>query len=150
MGADVIVGFPGESDADFRETHEFINSLPLAYLHVFSFSVRPGTEAVGLNPHAFVAAGVIRDRARALRELSRRKAAEFRVSQAGRKKRAITLARGGLDWTEALTSNYLKVRVPGRHAANLWFEAEVATEVQAENTEVVAAREEEVSVSLRE
>jgi threonylcarbamoyladenosine tRNA methylthiotransferase MtaB len=149
IGADVIVGFPGESDADFRETYEFIQSLPLAYLHVFSFSVRPGTEAAGLNPDTFVAAGVIRDRARALRELSLRKAAEFRASQVGRKKRAITLARGGLDWTEALTSNYLKVRVPGRHAANLWFEAEVATEVQAENTEVVAAREEEVSVSLR-
>jgi threonylcarbamoyladenosine tRNA methylthiotransferase MtaB len=134
IGADLIVGFPGESDGDFHQTYEFIDSLPLAYLHVFSFSARPGTDATRADPKSFTGGAVIRDRARRLRELSVRKAADFRASQAGRKMRAITLARLGPDSTEALTSNYLKVRIPGRHAANLWFDAEVAAEALAERT----------------
>ena len=72
------------------------------------------------------------ERARAIRELSRRKAADFRTSQVGRNMRAITLARGGSDWTEALTSNYLKVRVPGCHEANLWIDVEVGSEPAAQ------------------
>jgi threonylcarbamoyladenosine tRNA methylthiotransferase MtaB len=131
IGADVIVGFPGETDDGFRTTYDFIEALPLTYLHVFSFSIRPGTAAAQLEGP--VAASVIRDRARALRSLSQRKAAQFRSSQHGRVVRAITLARGGTDWTEALTSNYLRVRVPGRHHANLWFQAEIiASEVSGE------------------
>jgi threonylcarbamoyladenosine tRNA methylthiotransferase MtaB len=126
IGADVIVGFPGETDDDFRATYDLIESLPLTYLHVFSFSVRPGTEAAQLDLP--VAAPVIRDRARALRSLSQQKVNQFRASQNGRTLRAITLARGGADWTEALTGNYLKVRVPGRHSANRWFEAEISAE----------------------
>jgi threonylcarbamoyladenosine tRNA methylthiotransferase MtaB len=150
IGADVIVGFPGESDGDFLETYEFISSLPLAYLHVFSFSVRPGTEAADLKPETFISATVIRGRAGALRELSRQKAAAFRASQAGRKMRAITLARGGPDWTEALTSNYLKVRVPGRHAANLWFDAEVTAEFPGQTlAEAVVVQKETAAVSFR-
>ena len=129
IGADVIVGFPGESDDDFRTTYEFIESLPLTYLHVFSFSSRPGTKAADLG--AQVNSAVIRERARTLRLLSQRKSAEFRASQAGRKLRVITLARFGPDWTEALTSNYLKVRIAGRHAANLWCEAEIMADESA-------------------
>ena len=132
IGADVIVGFPGESDEDFRITCEFIEALPLTYLHVFSFSIRPGTKAANLD--APVDLAVIRDRARRLRLLSQRKAAGFRASQAGRKLRAITLARSGSDWTEGLTSNYLKVRLAGRHAANLWCEAEITAESAFGNT----------------
>jgi threonylcarbamoyladenosine tRNA methylthiotransferase MtaB len=150
IGADVIVGFPGESDEDFRETYEFIDSLPLAYLHVFSFSARPGTEAAGLDSGASVAAGVIRDRARTLRQLSREKATDFRASQVGRKMRAITLDRGGPDWTEALTSHYLKVRVAGRHPANLWVDVEVAAEASVEPTpETSVAGEEAAALTLR-
>ena len=135
IGADVIVGFPGETGEDFRTTYEFIEALPLTYLHVFSFSSRPGTKAADFGLP--IEAAVIRDRARALRSLSQRKAAEFRASQDGRRLRAITLARVGADWTEALTSNYLKVRVPGRRAANLWCEAEIsADEVAAGNGEL--------------
>ena len=99
----------------------------MTYLHVFSFSARPGTKAAEFDA-SLVAAPVIRDRARALRALSQRKVAEFRAAQSGRRIRAITLARGGTDWTEALTSNYLKVRIAGRHSANLWFEAEIFAE----------------------
>lgn len=134
IGADVIAGFPGESDEDFRTTYEFVKRLPLTYLHVFSFSSRPGTEAAHLD--SLVAGELIRDRARALRSLGQSKAAEFRLSQEGRKLRAITLARSGRDWTEALTSNYLKVKIAGRHAANIWFEAEIMKdESTSEKTE---------------
>jgi threonylcarbamoyladenosine tRNA methylthiotransferase MtaB len=129
IGADVIVGFPGETDEDFRMTHDFIEALPVTYLHVFSFSSRPGTKAADSN--ASVDPAVIRERAHALRALSQRKATEFRASQQGRKVRAITLARGGADWTEALTSNYLKVKVPGHLAANLWCEAEISLDERA-------------------
>src|SRR5208282_584863 len=65
IGADVIVGFPGETEEEFQATVEFIERLPFTYLHVFSFSERPGTEAAKLPdrvPH-----GAIRERARNLR-----------------------------------------------------------------------------------
>jgi threonylcarbamoyladenosine tRNA methylthiotransferase MtaB len=118
IGADVIVGFPGETDDDFRNTLEFIEDLPFTYLHIFSFSARPGT--AGANLSGAVASQTIRERARALRALGEEKSAAFRGSQAGRILRALTLARVKDDWTEALTGNYLKVRIAGRHAANQW------------------------------
>ena len=120
IGADVIVGFPGETDADFDATAQFIADLPFTYLHVFSFSERPGTGAANLGER--VPAPVIRERARALRALAEQKSAAFRAAQAGRPLRALTLARSGDDWTETLTGNYLKVRIPGRHPANEWHE----------------------------
>jgi threonylcarbamoyladenosine tRNA methylthiotransferase MtaB len=123
VGADVIVGFPGETDEDFRATAEFVERLPFTYLHVFSFSARPGTKAAGLGES--VPAHVIRDRARELRALGEKKSAAFRASHAGRTLRALTLARNGDNWTEALTGNYLKVRIEGRHPANEWHEAYV-------------------------
>ena len=125
IGADVIVGFPGESDDDFRATSEFIARLPLTYLHVFSFSARPDTKAAGLGGE--VPAQTIRERARALRLLSEEKSAAFRASQAGRNLRALTLARSCEDWTEALTGNYLKVRIAGRHPANEWHEVRIVS-----------------------
>ncbi len=118
VGADVIVGFPGETEADFRATFDCIERLPLTYLHVFSFSERPGTAAATLSDQIPLA--TIRERARALRELGLRKSEAFRASQSGRALRALTLARGGDAWTEALTGNYLKVRIAGRHPANQW------------------------------
>lgn len=124
IGADVIAGFPGESDNDFSTTYEFIKELPLTYLHVFSFSARPGTKAASLD--GAIPANVIRERARELRALGQRKGAEFRESLAGRRFRALTLARGGEGWTETLTGNYLKVRVAGRHPANEWHEVRIS------------------------
>jgi threonylcarbamoyladenosine tRNA methylthiotransferase MtaB len=120
IGADVIVGFPGESEADFQATADFIERLPFTYLHVFSFSERPGTVAEKLGER--IKAPVIRERARHLRAVSDKKNAEFRASQSGRATRALTLARTGDIWTEALTGNYLKIRVGGRYASNQWVE----------------------------
>jgi threonylcarbamoyladenosine tRNA methylthiotransferase MtaB len=126
IGADVIVGFPGETDEDFRQTFRFIEGLPFTYLHVFSFSTRPGTEACEIGEA--VPAKVIRERARALRNLSGQKAAAFRKLLEGRSVWALTLARTGDDWTEALTVNYLKVRLAGQYAPNEWHEIRVPRE----------------------
>jgi threonylcarbamoyladenosine tRNA methylthiotransferase MtaB len=123
IGADVIVGFPGETRDDFEITVAFVSDLPFTYLHVFSFSARPGTRAERLGDQ--VPAAEIRERARALRALGEQKIAGFRASQAGKILRALTLARSGDDWTEALTRNYLKLRIPGRHPANEWHQASV-------------------------
>jgi threonylcarbamoyladenosine tRNA methylthiotransferase MtaB len=139
IGADVIAGFPGETHEDFAATFDFIARLPFTYLHVFSFSERPGTKAADLG--APVSLAVTRDRARALRALGQQQAAAFRELQAGRNVRALTLARGGDAWTEALTGNYLKVRVEGRWPANIWCEARMSSAQEvAEREEVLSSR----------
>ena len=124
IGADVIVGFPGETEEDFQVTEDLIEQLPFTYLHVFSFSERPGTKAEKLENR--VPQEAIRDRARKLRARSLTKAGAFRASQAGRSMPALTLARTGgslnESWTEALTGNYLKVRIAGHLPANGWYE----------------------------
>ena len=129
IGADIVAGFPGETEADFEATLAFVARLPFTYLHVFSFSARPGTEGGKLG--CVVPAAAIRERARALRALGEQKSAGFRASQAGRTMRALTLSRGRDDWTEALTANYLKVRIAGRHPANQWREVQIAADAQA-------------------
>jgi threonylcarbamoyladenosine tRNA methylthiotransferase MtaB len=144
IGADVIVGFPGESAEDFRATRGLIEALPFTYLHVFSFSARPGTGAEALGEK--VNENTIHERARALRALGRVKGAEFRASQSrvGRVVRALTLARKGDGYTEALTANYLKVRIAGEWPANQWFEVplpleETVTASAVQANEVLAA-----------
>jgi threonylcarbamoyladenosine tRNA methylthiotransferase MtaB len=139
IGADVIAGFPGETDEDFNATFDFIARLPFTYLHVFSFSARPGTKAADLG--ALVSLAVTRDRARALRTVGQQKATAFRELQARRTLRALTLARGGDTWTEALTGNYLKVRVEGRRPANQWCEARIdSAQELAEREAVLSSR----------
>jgi threonylcarbamoyladenosine tRNA methylthiotransferase MtaB len=137
IGADVIAGFPGETDEDFRATFEFIECLPFTYLHIFSFSARPGTKAADLG--APVPAAITRERTRALRALGLRKAAAFRKLQEGRSLPALTLKKGGDTWTEALTDNYLKVRLVGRLPANIWCEARISVEQDDGRAELAAA-----------
>jgi threonylcarbamoyladenosine tRNA methylthiotransferase MtaB len=122
IGADVIAGFPGETEDDHAATLAFIERLPFTYLHVFSFSARPGTLAAALPGQ--VPAFVIKRRARQLRALSEVKAAAFRQSQLGRPLRVLTLRRGAQDGntTPALSSNYLKLRIPGIYSPNMWAE----------------------------
>lgn len=129
IGADVIVGFPGEADEDFRATCDFIERLPFTYLHVFSFSARPGTAAQERTNA--VAQSLIRERARELRALGQKKSVEFRATQVGRIVRALTLNRRGEDWTEALTGNYLKVRIAGVHPANEWHDVRITADASS-------------------
>jgi threonylcarbamoyladenosine tRNA methylthiotransferase MtaB len=115
IGADVIAGFPGETEKDHQATLALIERLPLTYLHVFSFSARPGTPAAHLQDR--VPDQVITRRARELRSLGERKKAEFQTAQIGRAARVLTLNRGGNNangsWTRAISSNFLNVNVPG-------------------------------------
>jgi threonylcarbamoyladenosine tRNA methylthiotransferase MtaB len=116
IGADVMVGFPGESDHDFEQTRAFIERLPFTYLHVFTYSSRPGTPSAEMPMQVPVQAA--RERNRVLRELAARKKQAFMQSFVGRNLEAITLTRFDGLATEALSDNFLKVQVTGRHAAN--------------------------------
>jgi threonylcarbamoyladenosine tRNA methylthiotransferase MtaB len=126
IGADVITGFPGETEAEHAATINFIESLPFTYLHVFSFSKRPGTKAATLSNE--VPGFVIKRRARELRALGETKSAAFRQSQIGRTLRVLTLRPDedpSANTTPALSSNYLRVRIDGALSANLWLDVKV-------------------------
>jgi threonylcarbamoyladenosine tRNA methylthiotransferase MtaB len=116
IGADVMVGFPGESDDDFEQTRSLIERLPFTYLHVFTYSSRPGTPSAEMPEQ--VPVQIARERNRVLRELAAEKKRAFMESFVGREVEAITLTHYDGEFTEALTDNYLKVRVRGRHEAN--------------------------------
>jgi threonylcarbamoyladenosine tRNA methylthiotransferase MtaB len=119
IGADVMAGFPGETEEDHNATLDFIAHLPFTYLHVFSFSARPGTAAAVLA--GGVPPPVIKRRARELRALAAEKAGAFRAAQEGRTHRVLTLHRQGELWTAAISGNYLTVRVAGHWPANQWM-----------------------------
>jgi threonylcarbamoyladenosine tRNA methylthiotransferase MtaB len=109
LGADVIVGFPGETDALFAEAYEFIAASPLNYLHVFSWSPRPGTPASNLPGR--VRPELIRERSARLRGLGRELSLRFRKGFEGRVLDAVALGpdREGRD--RVLTGNYIDVRL---------------------------------------
>jgi threonylcarbamoyladenosine tRNA methylthiotransferase MtaB len=135
IGADVMVGFPGETDELFEESRSFIEHLPFTYLHVFTYSSRPGTPSAAMPDQ--VPVHVARERNRVLRELAAEKNIEFRRKFLGRTLDVITLQTGDDDWTEALSDNYLKIRLAGRHEANQILTAEIA-EVRDEELVAVA------------
>jgi threonylcarbamoyladenosine tRNA methylthiotransferase MtaB len=129
IGVDIITGFPGESEADHAATLAFIERLPFTYLHVFSFSKRPGTKAASLSSE--VPGATIKRRARELRALGEVKSAAFRQSQLGRTLRVLTLRLGDdpdSGTTPALSSNYLKLRVSGNYPANNWCDVLISGE----------------------
>lgn len=111
LGADIIVGFPGETDADHAATVALVERLPFTYLHVFPFSLRPGTAAERLGGR--VDPRVASDRARQLREMAARKAADYRASRAGGLA-DVVVVRGGptASEREGVTEDYLTV-LPG-------------------------------------
>lgn len=108
LGADVIVGFPGETDADFEETFRFLEHSPLTYFHVFSFSPRPGTIA---SSWPQVEDKVKSERSALLRKLSKEKNMRFRRFFLGRELDAVVIKKEKRG-AQVLTSNYLSVFVP--------------------------------------
>jgi len=114
IGTDVIVGFPGESDAQFAATARLLESLPIAYAHVFPYSDRPGTVAAALDSK--VDGNVIRDRARVVRDIAASKSREFRRDQVGRAIKALTVD----DGASVVTGNYLKVQISNPQPRNSW------------------------------
>jgi threonylcarbamoyladenosine tRNA methylthiotransferase MtaB len=122
IGADVIAGFPGETEEEHAATLRFVEERPFTYLHVFSYSLRPGTRAATLSGH--LPGTIIKRRARELRALGEAKAARFRQSQIGRTLRVLTLHRDAEDLSEtpALSGNYLSVRIPVALPHNQWLD----------------------------
>ena len=130
VGADVMVGFPDESDAEFEETAALIRELPFGYLHLFPFSPRPGTLGWALHAERPVAGKVVEERMLALRALAAEKMHAHRSRFVGRELEAITLhtpralaARGR---TSALTENFLAVEMEGGLTANRLVRVRVA------------------------
>jgi threonylcarbamoyladenosine tRNA methylthiotransferase MtaB len=127
IGADVMAGFPGETDAQFEATRRFIADLPFTYLHVFTYSPRPGTPAAAMPNQ--VPPQVARERNKILHDLAAEKKLAFMQSFVGKQLQAITLntAHHGRDgeFTAALTDNYQKLFVKGRMEANRWIAAQI-------------------------
>jgi threonylcarbamoyladenosine tRNA methylthiotransferase MtaB len=117
IGADVMVGFPGETDADFEESRQFIESLPFTYLHVFTYSGRPGTPAAEMPDQ--VAMPLRKQRNRVLRELAAAKNLEFRRSFSGKRLSVVTLEES------AISDNYLKVELAQYRRPNQIIEVEI-------------------------
>ena len=123
IGADVMVGFPGETEADFEETRLLVQELPFTYLHVFTYSSRPGTPAAALRNQ--VPVQIARERNRILRDLGAEKKLAFMRSFVGHTVEAITLDVFDGESNEALTDNYLKLCLTGHHEPNRWVKARV-------------------------
>ena len=119
IGADVMTGFPGETAEEFEENRSFIESLPFTYLHVFTYSERPGTPAAASLDQ--VPIETRKERNRILRELAARKNLEFRRRMIGRTLSVVTLAEG------ALSDNFLKVELGTPRPANQLINVQIGS-----------------------
>jgi threonylcarbamoyladenosine tRNA methylthiotransferase MtaB len=122
VGADVMVGFPGETDSEFEDTTALVRALPFGYLHLFPFSPRPGTRGWALYAEHPVAAAVVDERMAELRALAAEKTQAHRESFVGLEIEALTLHTppdlAGRGVTAMLTENFLPVELAGRLEAN--------------------------------
>ena len=110
IGVDVIVGFPGETDALFLETYNYLNELDISYLHVFTYSERPNTEAVEMD--GVVPLKVRSKRSKMLRGLSVKKRRAFYESQLGNKLTVLFESENKEGFIHGFTENYVKVKAP--------------------------------------
>jgi threonylcarbamoyladenosine tRNA methylthiotransferase MtaB len=126
IGADVMVGFPGETDALFEESFRFIAEQPFTYLHLFPFSARPGTAAWGLARETPVGGEAVRERMARLRGLMEEKHAAFRQRMGKGRLSVVTLKSSAAcrqrNVTPVLSDNFLHVEIDGRFSPNqmLW------------------------------
>ena len=112
IGADVIVGFPGETEEEFMKTYNFIKSLDLSYLHVFTYSERDNTEAVGLNN--VVPSNVRSKRSKLLRALSVKLKRKFYMSQLGTTKNVLFEPENRNGFIYGFSTNYVRIKTPWR------------------------------------
>ncbi|RPD42478.1 tRNA (N(6)-L-threonylcarbamoyladenosine(37)-C(2))-methylthiotransferase MtaB [Chitinophaga barathri] len=112
IGVDVIVGFPAESDAHFRETYDFLHDLDVSYLHVFTYSERDNTHALGIKP--VVPVQVRHERNKALRNLSHKKLQYFTEQHLGQTRKVLFERHSKDGIMEGYTDNYIKVTTPVR------------------------------------
>jgi threonylcarbamoyladenosine tRNA methylthiotransferase MtaB len=108
LGADIISGFPGESDDDFAAMYDFLEKSPLTYFHVFAYSPRPHTPA---ETWPQVEEHLKRERSALLRTLSEEKRRAFRLSFLGQELEGVVVKKNDAG-AEVLTSNYIDVNVP--------------------------------------
>lgn len=127
LGTDVIVGFPGETEREFENSYHFLESLPLAYLHVFPFSPREGTPAAAMPGHLHPS--VIRERAKTLRRLSELKRRAYYRSFLGKELLVLVQGKSADGMLSGLSRNYMQVTMAGD-------ESLMNTEVAVEVTEV--------------
>ncbi|MEY4458988.1 MAG: tRNA ((6)-L-threonylcarbamoyladenosine(37)-C(2))-methylthiotransferase MtaB, partial [Bacteroidota bacterium] len=117
IGVDVIVGSPGETEAYFQESFEFIHSLDISYLHVFTYSERAATKALDIKPVVPIA--VRNERNKILRNLSYQKLQYFTEAHRGETRKVLfesvkKTADGGIEMLEGYTDNYIRVTTPYR------------------------------------
>ncbi|GGG99780.1 tRNA (N(6)-L-threonylcarbamoyladenosine(37)-C(2))-methylthiotransferase MtaB [Polaribacter pacificus] len=110
IGVDVIVGFPGETDEHFLETYNYLNDLNISYLHVFTYSERPNTEAVNMD--GVVPKKVRSKRSKMLRGLSVKKRRAFYESQIGSSRTVLFESENKEGYIHGFTENYVKVKAP--------------------------------------
>ena len=108
IGADVIVGFPGESDEEFKKTMDFLIELPLSYLHVFTYSERANTTATRMKN--IVPIATRKERSKQLRNLSEKKKRAFYLSQQGKNEKVVFEKQEENGLMFGFTSNYIKVK----------------------------------------
>src|SRR6185437_2326514 len=122
IGADVMVGFPGETSKLFKESYDFIAAQPFTYLHLFPFSPRPGTPGWELHRNQPVPSEAVTERMASLRALIERKGLEFRSKFIGRKLSTITLVTAkdvsDRQATSGITANFLPIEIAGRIEPN--------------------------------
>jgi threonylcarbamoyladenosine tRNA methylthiotransferase MtaB len=116
LGADVMIGFPGETDALFQESYDFIAAQPLTYLHLFPFSARPNTRAWDLHRENPVPARAVQERMTSLRALISEKSRAFRSRFLGRALSAVTVEVRPDGTTDAVTGNFLKLTLAPENA----------------------------------
>ena len=112
IGVDVIVGFPGETEVEFKETFDFLHSLDISYLHVFTYSERDNTHALTLNP--VVPINIRNERNKTLRNLSYMKMQYFTGQHAGQTRNVLFEKSGKNEMMEGYTDNYIRITTPRR------------------------------------
>ncbi len=110
IGVDVIVGFPGETDAHFLETYNYLNEMDISYLHVFTYSERPNTEAITMG--GVVPLNKRKKRSKMLRVLSVKKRRAFYESQLGNTLKVLFESENKSGFIHGFTQNYVKVKAP--------------------------------------
>jgi threonylcarbamoyladenosine tRNA methylthiotransferase MtaB len=142
IGADVMVGFPGETDALFEESYRFIAQQPFTYLHLFPFSARPGTAAWQLHREHPVPAGSVRDRLARLRALADEKNAAFRTKTQRERLCVVTLKpkpeHKSIGVTPAVSDNFLHLEIAGNYSPNQMLWVAVSNGESARNGSVAA------------
>jgi threonylcarbamoyladenosine tRNA methylthiotransferase MtaB len=114
IGADVIVGFPGETEVDFKDTAEFISSLDISYLHVFTYSERENTQAIEIHP--VVPVNIRNERNKLLRNMSFLKMQQFTLQHSEQTRKVLFEGKNKNGMMEGYTDNYIKVTVPYQSA----------------------------------